>query len=115
MPIVTAAKPTPIPKMTRYEPTVRLLCRQVGLPEPLTEHKFAPGRKFAFDFCWPMRKLALEVDGGIWVQGRHSRGSGLLREHDKMNLAARHGWRVFRCTPQNVGDLALYRLIKEAE
>jgi very-short-patch-repair endonuclease len=97
----------------RYWPAVQLACRAVGLPAPVPEYRFAPPRRWRFDFAWPTARTALEVDGGIWVQGRHSRGSGLIREHEKMNAAATRGWAVFRCTPHQVGDLGLYRHIKE--
>ena len=81
---------------------------------PEAEHKFHDTRKWRFDFAWVKQKVALEVDGGVWVQGRHSRGSGLVKEHEKMNHAAALGYLVFRCTPQSVTDLAVYGLIKEA-
>lgn len=98
-----------------YAASVRLACRAVGIPEPQAEWRFAPPRRWRFDFAWgvsPCHKVALEVDGGLWVRGRHARGSGLVKEHEKMNAAAERGWLVFRCTPQTVGNLALYRQIK---
>lgn len=102
--------------MTKNDYTlgVRLCCKAAGLPMPEPEHKFHDTRKWRFDFAWVKQKVALEVDGGVWVQGRHSRGSGLVQEHEKMNHAASAGWKVFRATPQNVADLSLYSLIKEA-
>lgn len=79
---------------TRYRVAVQLGCKAVGIPEPIAEHRFSPPRKFRFDWCWEAQKVALEVQGAIWTQGRHSRGSGLLREHEKLNLAASQGWKV---------------------
>ena len=93
-----------------YSLAVRLACRTLNLPDPVAEYRFTPPRKFRFDFAWPAVHVALEVDGGTWVRGRHSRGEA---DHEKMNLAASKGWKVFRTTPQKVGNLALYRLIKE--
>lgn len=46
------------------------------LPQPVTEHRFHPKRRWRFDLCWPVRKIALEVEGGIWVNGRHTRPAG---------------------------------------
>ena len=111
--VITAASRIKLPAPNKYEATVRLCCKAVGLPMPDPEWCFATPRKWRFDFAWVAQKMALEVDGAMWVQGRHSRGSGLLKEHEKFNAAASLGWRVFRCTPQNVGDVALYRLIKD--
>lgn len=49
--------------------------------------------------CWPRSKVAVELEGGIWVMGRHTRGAGFEKDCEKMNWAALHGWRVFRFTP----------------
>lgn len=83
-------------------------CRAFDLPEPVAEHAFAAslGRKFRFDWAWPERKIAVEEDGAVWVQGRHTRGSGFLRDCEKTNLAAEMGWRVFRFETGKV-DMAL--------
>jgi hypothetical protein len=69
--------------------------------------RFAPPRRWRLDFGWSRKgkdgyRVALEVQGGIWTQGRHSRGSGLLKEYEKMNAAAARGWRVCYCTPQTL-------------
>ena len=93
-----------------YSSQVRLACKAVGVSMPVAEFKFMPDRRFRFDFAWPIVGVALEVDGGTWVQGRHSRGEA---DHEKFNLAASRGWLIFRTTPQKVGNLALYKLIKE--
>ncbi len=45
-----------------------------GLPEPEREYRFAQealGRKWRFDFSWPEYRVAVELDGGTWVRGRH--------------------------------------------
>lgn len=84
-------------------------CRALKLPEPVSELRFAPPRRWRFDFAWPAHKLALEVQGGLWTQGRHSRGAALLKEHEKLNAAAALGWRVMFTTPKDVqnGNAAL--------
>lgn len=105
-----------IPKVVRYWPTVKACCQAVGIPEPEAEQTFYEGRKWRFDFSWgygPCNKVALEVDGGVWSGGRHGRGSGIVKEHQKFNAAAARGWLVFRCTPQTVGDLVMWKQIKE--
>ena len=48
----------------------------VGLAAPIREHRFAPPRRWRFDYAWPDRRLALEVEGGTWTGGRHVRGRG---------------------------------------
>lgn len=71
------------------------------------EHKFAaPLRKWRFDAAiWRgQEKVALEVDGGVWTQGRHTRGAGWLKDAEKINTAAVLGWRVLHVTPDTIGD-----------
>ena len=91
-------------KAVRYGDTVRTLCQAHGLTSPVAELRFHPSRKWRFDFAWPEVLVALEVDGGIWTQGRHTRGVGVLGDHEKLNAAAVLGWRVIRCTPGTLAD-----------
>jgi very-short-patch-repair endonuclease len=65
------------------------------------EYRFGD-RKFRFDFAWPVQMLALEVDGGTWSGGRHTRGEGFERDCEKQAVAVIAGWRVLRATAQQV-------------
>lgn len=88
------------------------VCRAHGLPEPEAEHRFAPPRRWRFDFSWPEHKVALENDGGLFVGGRHARGAGIILEHEKFNTAATMGWRILRCTPQTLCTKATIETVK---
>lgn len=44
------------------------------------------------DFAWPEAQVAVEVQGGIWVKGGHSSGSGIDRDAAKSFLAQADGW-----------------------
>lgn len=80
-------------------------CRMVGLPEPLREWTFHPKRKWRFDLAFCNRngvKLAVEVDGGVWINGRHSRGAGVEKDCEKYAEAMCLGWRVLRVTPKHI-------------
>lgn len=72
----------------------------MGLPEPVPEFRFHPTRKWKFDWCWPDAKVAVEIEGGIWVSGRHTRGSGFEKDCEKYLEAAALGWTVLRVTPK---------------
>lgn len=89
-------------------------CRLARLPEPNTEYRFAPPRRWRFDYAWIGSKVALEVQGGLFVAGRHSRGAALLKEHEKLNTAAIHGWRILFCTHKQVADGSALTLIEKA-
>ena len=69
---------------------------------PTYEHRFHPTRKWRFDVAVPDWMLAVEVDGGGFVQGRHSRGTGLEKDAEKFAEAAILGWTVLRVTPRHV-------------
>lgn len=74
------------------------LCR---LPAFVTEYLFdnrPRPRKWRFDFAWPERRIAVEVEGGVWSNGRHTRGQGFISDTDKYNQATLQGWRVLRYT-----------------
>lgn len=72
----------------------------------LLEHPFAReiGRRWRFDFAWPDYAIAVELEGGIWANGRHTRGLGFESDCEKYNAATALGWRIFRFTPGMVRD-----------
>lgn len=89
-------------------------CLARGLPFPIAEYQFYPGRKWRFDWAWPDHGLAIEIEGGIWTKGRHTRGKGFLNDIEKYNRAAVGGWRVLRCTPEDVATGVVFAWLEEA-
>lgn len=89
-------------------------CIAHGLHEPVAEFRFAPPRRWRFDWCWPEHMIALEIEGGVWTGGRHTRGSGFTKDVEKYNEAALLGWRVLRCTPKQVKSGEVFELLKRA-
>lgn len=88
--------------VSKAEEHLALQIRAVKLPEPVREHRFHETRKWRFDFAYPAQKLAIEVEGGVWSGGRHTRGSGFTKDCEKYNAALMNGWRVYRCTPDMI-------------
>jgi hypothetical protein len=76
--------------------------KDVGAPLPEAEFRFHPVRRWRFDYAWPAHKLALEVEGGVWTGGRHTRGAGFVKDMEKYNEAAAAGWRLIRCVPDDL-------------
>jgi hypothetical protein len=85
-----------------------------GLPAPCREYRFAPPRRWRFDYAWPDYRLALEVEGGTWSGGRHVRGAGYEKDCDKYNTAALLGWTVLRVTSGMVRDGRALALVEQA-
>ena len=82
--------------------------QQAGIPFE-REYRFAPPRRWRADFqigCKHTmgRDILVEIDGGGYVGGRHSRGAGIERDCEKTSAAAILGYRVIRVTPKHVED-----------
>ena len=92
----------------------RALLRTHRLPEPVSEHRFAPPRRWRFDYAWPDRRLALEVEGGAWTRGRHTRGKGFIADCEKYSVAAVRGWRIIRVTPDQLCTMRTVEWVREA-
>lgn len=70
---------------------------------PAREFYFArPTRMWRFDFAWPLERVAVEIEGGTWTNGRHTRGSGFADDCEKYSEAALRGWCVLRFTGAQV-------------
>ncbi len=67
-------------------------------PKPEREFRFHPDRKWRFDFAWPRHKTAVEIDGGIFIDGGHNRGMQFAGDAEKNNAAVCLGWRVLKFT-----------------
>jgi very-short-patch-repair endonuclease len=66
-------------------------------PALAREQHFDPNRKFRFDFCHTLSSVAIEVEGGQWIGGRHNTGAGFQRDAEKYFFATvKHGWTVVR-------------------
>ena len=74
----------------------------IGELAPMREYCFAKPRRWRFDYAWPDYKIALEVEGGAWTHGRHTRGSGFVNDMEKYNTAILAGWIVLRVTPDQL-------------
>jgi very-short-patch-repair endonuclease len=77
------------------------------------EFKFHPCRDWRADFLiapplplgslpWQPSRILLEVEGSVWTQGRHTRGSGFLADMEKYNTATMLGYRVLRFSTEQV-------------
>jgi len=68
--------------------------KALKFPEFVREYKFHTKRRWRFDFAWPSQKIAVELHGGIFTNGRHTRGQGFLNDREKINEAIILGWKV---------------------
>ena len=75
-------------KRTDPEDMMAKQLRDAGLLGYRRNARFIPGRKFEADFWYPRLKLAVEVDGGLWMpRGGHTSGTGAKRDRERDMLA----------------------------
>lgn len=99
MPSVTRSREAGVSTTTPLgvgEETFALHCQAYRIPVE-REYRFC-ARRWRLDFALVDKRIGIEVEGGTWTNGRHSRGSGYERDLDKYNALAKMGWIVFRYT-----------------
>lgn len=72
--------------------------KAVGIIGFTRELKAIPGRLYRIDVAFEAEKLAVECMGGVWQQGRHTRGAGYTSDCEKACLLAIEGWHYMPVT-----------------
>lgn len=86
-----------VSKKNDLEAMFLMQLRALGLPEPQREYKFHKTRKWRFDFAYPEKMIAIEIDGGTYSRkSRHTSPIGYRKDCEKINTATALNWRVFR-------------------
>ena len=100
--------------MSALEDTLVFQLHVMGVPAPVREFRFDPTRRWRADLAWPDLRLLVEVEGGTFVRGRHSRPVGMRTDAMKYNAALLLGFRVLRVTSDMVKDGSALDVIQEA-
>ncbi len=101
------------------------LARQLDLAkiEYIREYQAIQGRRFRWDFyfpvdCWiiglPTTPILLEVQGGLWIKGAHSTGTGIERDMEKLNTATINGFRLLQVSGKHIKSGEALRWVQEA-
>jgi hypothetical protein len=115
-PKTKTAKPKAAPKLSAEQMLLIEQLRGKGYAA-LPEVRFHPSRKWRIDVSvTPLVEtvsqgmkphgapIAIEINGGAWSRGRHTRGAGYVKDMEKLNMLTELGWRVLQFTPQQVRD-----------
>ena len=103
----SASVHTPSQLERRFE----LLWKTAGGPALQSEFRFHATRKWRADYAHIESRTLIEVEGGAWVGGRHTRAAGFVADAEKYLEATLAGWRLVRLvdrqlTLETVGRVA---------
>ena len=112
-------EPKRIKKRTKKTPRIDLFpdaCVTFRIPRPIPEYRFHPTRKWRIDYHFEAngRKVGLEIEGGIWTGGRHTRGAGFAGDMEKYNAAGAMGITILRVSPSDLLKTETFELIKKS-
>lgn len=104
---------------------IQLLAKKFsGVVPYRQEYRFHPVRRWRFDFAWPDKLVAIEINGGSWKGyhkkdseekgGRHNHPVSLENDYQKYNEAALLGWKVFLLTGKMLKGGELERVLLQA-
>lgn len=79
-----------------------MLWNHVKGPDLEREYRFHHERRWRSDFAHVGARMLIEIEGGIWVNGRHNRAAGFNADLEKYLAAGLAGWRVFRFGPDQI-------------
>ena len=65
------------------------------------EVRVCENRRWRLDFL-VAGSIAVEVNGGTWSGGRHSRGAGQASDYQKLNRCVLRGWKTLQYTTEQV-------------
>jgi very-short-patch-repair endonuclease len=96
---------------SRLEDRFLKLWRLADGPELEKEYRFDLKRRWRADFAHLPTRCLIEVEGGIWINGRHNRAAGFNADLEKYLEAGLAGWRVFRLGPDQIQFALVERLV----
>ena len=114
----------------QWEDRIKLELRLNKITQYETQYKFHPTRRWKFDFAWPDKMIAIEVEGNTFGRickkkvygkvcnqrlagGRHTQGTGFEKDCEKYNTAALMGWKVYRIPSSMIKGGKSFELINE--
>lgn len=70
-------------------------------------------KRYRLDFAHPQSRTGIEIQGGVYIRGRHVTGSGYERDCQKYNLAYTSQWTIFLLTSTMAKETAWLSLVAE--
>jgi very-short-patch-repair endonuclease len=105
-PVFRGAKPP-----SRLENRFEGIWNALAGPPLEKEFRFHPIRRWRADFAHLESRTLIEIEGGIYVNGRHNRGAGFAADLEKYLEASLAGWHVVRLGPNELTTAHIERLV----
>jgi len=77
----------------------------------VSEFRFDPERRWRSDFAHVESRTLIEIEGGVFVYGRHNRPQGFVLDCEKYLHAWLDNWSVVRLTANMITAPNLERII----
>lgn len=86
--------------------------RSVGIIQPIPEFRFTLERRWRIDYAWPEVKVAVEIEGGIYLpKCRHTTPKGFKEDIKKYNKMVEMNWLLLRYIPQEIDYSQIKKVI----
>ena len=77
------------------------MCESLGMKGIIEEYRFHPKRRWRIDYFFTVG-LAVEIEGGVFQNGRHNRASGFIKDIEKYNAITQEGIALLRYQPKHI-------------
>ena len=77
------------------------MCESLGMKGIIEEYRFHPKRRWRIDYFFTVG-LAVEIEGGVFQNGRHNRAIGFIKDIEKYNAITQEGIALLRYQPKHI-------------
>lgn len=96
------------------EDEIFYLLLAAGFEPPVRQFKAVKGRRFRSDFAWPEWGIIVEIEGGVYVKGRHVQPQGYTNDVEKYNELILAGYTLIRATSEQARNGQLEQWLNRA-
>ena len=108
---IACKKPVKVKAPSSLEKRFERLWSALEGPELVKEFRFHPVRRWRSDFAHLPSRTLIEIEGGVFVNGRHNRPGGFAADLEKYLEAGLAGWRVVRLGSKELTAECLGRVV----
>ena len=103
--VLASRPPGALPTESDAETLFLQLARRAGMPEPLRQFSVPTSEgAFRLDFAWPLRRVAVEIDGAAAHASREALSRDLRRQNRLLLSMVPAGWALLRFTWDDLVD-----------